>query len=337
MFIKYKKNFKNYKKYIYINVNSNMQNKTLRIATRKSPLALQQTEYVQKKILSLYPDLNIILVPIVTHGDNILNKSLSKIGGKGLFIKELEIALLENKADIAIHSMKDLPVNITKELCLVSICKRGSALDTLVSNNYSSINELPKGAIIGTSSLRRQCQLITYRPDLIISPLRGNVETRISKLDQGKYDAIILAAEGLNRLNLQHRISQIIPSELSLPSCGQGAIGIQSRLHDKKTLFFLSRLNHINTFIEINAERAFCRKLGAGCQVPIGSYAILKKNKIWLRGLIGSPNGKTILKGERIGCFNTGEKMGYSLADELLNNGAKNILNDLHTKKFYHI
>jgi len=314
-----------------------MYNKTLRIATRKSPLALEQTKYVQKKILSLYPNLDIKLVPIVTHGDNILNKSLSKIGGKGLFIKELEHALLENKADIAIHSMKDLPMNITKELCLVSICKRGSALDSLISNNYQSINQLPKGAIVGTSSLRRKCQLITYRPDLIISPLRGNIETRIAKLDQGKYDAIILAAEGLNRLSLKNRISQIIPAKLSLPSCGQGAIGIQSRLHDKKILFFLSHLNHINTFIEISTERAFCRKLESGCQIPIGSYAILKKNKIWLRGLVGSPNGEIILQGERIGCYNTGEKMGYSLADELLNNGAKNILNNLNIKKSYYI
>ncbi|QCI22409.1 hydroxymethylbilane synthase [Buchnera aphidicola] len=314
-----------------------MQNKTLRIATRKSPLALQQTKYVQKKILSLYPNLNIKLVPIVTHGDNILKKSLSKIGGKGLFIKELEIALLENKADIAIHSMKDLPVNITKELCLVSICKRGNPLDTLVSNHYKSIDNLPKGAIVGTSSLRRQCQLITYRPDLIVSPLRGNVETRIAKLDQGKYDAIILATEGLNRLNLQHRITQIIPAELSLPSCGQGAIGIQSRAHDKKVLFFLSHLNHINTFIEINAERAFCRKLNAGCQIPIGSYAIIKNDKIWLRGLVGSPNGKIILKGERIDYYNKTEKMGYSLAEELLKNGAKKILEELYLKESYYI
>ncbi|CAL4325807.1 hydroxymethylbilane synthase [Buchnera aphidicola] len=314
-----------------------MINKILRIATRKSPLALQQTKYVQKKLLSLYPNLNIKLVPIVTHGDNILNKSLSKIGGKGLFIKELEIALLENKADIAIHSMKDLPVTITKELCLISICERGNPFDTLVSNNYKSINHLPKGAIIGTSSLRRQCQLITYRPDLIIVPLRGNVETRIAKLDQGKYDAIILAAEGLNRLGLKNRITQIIPAELSLPSCGQGAIGIQSRLHDKKMLFFLSRLNHLNTVIEINAERAFCKKLQAGCQIPIGSYAILRKNKIWLRGLVGSPNGKIILRGERIGLYNTGEKMGHSLANELLSNGAKKILQHLHINNSYYI
>lgn len=314
-----------------------MRNRILRIATRKSPLALEQTKYVQKKILSLYPEINIKIVPIVTHGDNILHKSLSKIGGKGLFIKELEHALLENKADIAIHSMKDLPVNFTKELCLISICKRGNPLDSLVSNHYQSINQLPKGAVVGTSSLRRQCQLITYRPDLIVSPLRGNIETRIAKLDQGKYDAIILATEGLNRLSLQNRISQVIPAELSLPSCGQGAIGIQSRSHDKKILFFLSRLNHRNTFIEINTERAFCRKLESGCQIPVGSYAILKKNKIWLRGLVGEPDGKMILKGERIGCYNTGENMGYALADELLKNGARNILNNLHIKKSYYI
>ncbi|QIQ41575.1 MAG: hydroxymethylbilane synthase [Buchnera aphidicola (Aphis urticata)] len=307
-----------------------MKRKILRIATRNSPLALAQTKYVEKKILSLYPDLNIQLVPIVTHGDNILNKSLSKIGGKGLFIKELEFALLENKADIAIHSMKDLPVHITKELCLVSICKRGNPLDSLVSNRYKSINQLPKGAKIGTSSLRRQCQLITYRPDLIVAPLRGNIETRIAKLDQGKYDAIILAAEGLNRLRLKHRITQIIPAELSLPSCGQGAIGIQSRLYDKQILFFLSHLNHISTFIEINTERAFCKTLEAGCQIPIGSYAILKKNEIWLRGLVGSPDGAMILKGERVGWYNNAEEMAYSLANELLSHGAQQILDDIY-------
>ncbi|CAL4325975.1 hydroxymethylbilane synthase [Buchnera aphidicola] len=312
-----------------------MQKKILRIATRKSPLALQQTKYVQKKILSLYPNLDIKIIPIVTHGDHILNKSLSKISGKGLFIKELEFALLENKADIAIHSMKDLPVNITKELCLISICKRGNALDSMVSNHYASINQLPKGAIVGTSSLRRQCQLITYRPDLIVSPLRGNVETRIAKLDEGKYDAIILATEGLNRLCLKNRITQIIPAELSLPSCGQGAIGIQSRSHDKKVLFFLSKLNHFNTFIEVKAERAFCKKLESGCQIPIGSYAILKKKKIWLRGLVGSPDGAVILKGERFGWYNTAEEMGYSLAKELLNNGAKKILDNFYIKKPY--
>lgn len=314
-----------------------MLNNTLRIATRRSPLALAQTKYVQKKILSLYPNLKIILVPIVTHGDNILNKSLSKIGGKGLFIKELEFALLDNKADIAVHSMKDLPVRITKELRLISICKRGNALDSLVSNNYESINHLPKGAIIGTSSLRRQCQLITYRPDLVILPLRGNVETRIAKLDEGKYDAIILATEGLNRLRLKHRISQIIPAELSLPSSGQGAIGIQSRLHDKKIIFFLSHLNDINTFIEINAERAFCKKIESGCQIPVGSYAILRKNRIWLRGLIGSPDGKTILRGERFGCYSTAKKMGYSLANELIRHGAKKILNNINVKKSFYI
>lgn len=318
-------------------MNCNMQKKILRIATRKSPLALQQTKYVQKKILSLYPNLNIKIIPIVTHGDHILNKSLSKISGKGLFIKELEFALLENKADIAIHSMKDLPVNITKELCLISICKRGNALDSMVSNHYASINQLPKGAIVGTSSLRRQCQLITYRPDLIVSPLRGNVETRIAKLDEGKYDAIILATEGLNRLCLKHRITQIIPAELSLPPCGQGAIGIQSRLHDKKVLFFLSKLNHFDTFLEIKAERAFCKKLESGCQIPVGSYAILKKKKIWLRGLVGSPDGAVILKGERFGWYNTAEEMGYSLAKELLNNGARKILDNFCIKKPYYI
>lgn len=188
--------------------------------------------------MSLYPDFNIKIIPIFTHGDNILNKSLSKIEGKGLFIKELEFAFLENKVDIAIHLMKNLLVHITKELCLISICKRGNPLYFLVSNHYQSINDLPKEAVVGTFSLRRQCQLITYRPDLIILSLRGNVEIRIDNLDEGKYDAIILATEGLNRLNLKHRITQVIPAKLSRSLCGQGAIGIQSRLYDKTILFF---------------------------------------------------------------------------------------------------
>ncbi|CAL4325776.1 Porphobilinogen deaminase [Buchnera aphidicola (Eriosoma grossulariae)] len=304
--------------------------KILRIATRNSPLALTQANFIRDKLLFFYPDWHIYLIPITTYGDTILNKSLAKIGGKGLFMKELEIALLQNQADIAIHSMKDVPVYNNKELCFSSICKRENALDAFISNHYHSIDSLPYGAKIGTSSLRRQCQLIAYRPDLIFIPLRGNIETRLKKLDKKKYDAIILAKAGLNRLGLRNRISQTIPAEISLPSCGQGAIGIQSRSNDKKIIILLKILNDKTTNIEITAERAFCKKLQSGCQIPVGSYAILKKNKLWLRGFIGLPDGTKILHGERIGTMNLVKKMGYSLAKELFQNGAKKILKKIN-------
>ncbi|CAL4325758.1 Porphobilinogen deaminase [Buchnera aphidicola (Eriosoma lanigerum)] len=310
-----------------------MEKKILRIATRKSPLALIQANFVRKKLLLFYPDWYIYLVPITTNGDIILDQSLSKIGGKGLFMKELEIALIENKADIAIHSMKDVPVKITKELCFASICKRDSALDVFISNYYNSIDSLPNGAKIGTSSLRRQSQLVSYRPDLIIIPIRGNIETRLKKLDEGQYDAIILAKAALTRLRLKNRITQIIPAEQSLPSCGQGAIGIQSRSNDKKIICLIKHLNDQTTNIEITAERAFCKKLNSGCQIPIGSYAILKNKQLWLRGFIGLPNGNIILKGERIGPLNIAKKIGYSLAKELLKKGARKILQQINIRK----
>ncbi|HMI76742.1 MAG TPA: hydroxymethylbilane synthase [Buchnera sp. (in: enterobacteria)] len=308
-----------------------MSKKILRIATRKSPLALLQSNLIKKILLFFNPHLTIKLIPMLSSGDIFHNVSLSNIGGKGLFIKELEQALLNGIADIAIHSMKDVPINIHKELCLLSVCKRGNPLDALVSNIYQSINTLPKGAKIGTSSLRRKSQLIRYRPDLIINPLRGNIHTRLQKLDAGNYDAIILSTEGLNRLGLQNRISQIIPAELSLPACGQGAIGVEYRLQDNRVSLLLKKINNKHTEFEIIAERAFCNKFQAGCQVPIASYAILKKNKLWLRGLIASPNGTILLSGERIGLPEIGKKMGESLATELLNRGALKILNNIFT------
>ncbi|CAL4325589.1 hydroxymethylbilane synthase [Buchnera aphidicola] len=304
----------------------NLLKKKIRIATRKSPLALFQAMYVKKKLISIFPNLLITIIPIITHGDKFLNASFIKSNGKGVFIKELEIALLQNKADIAIHSVKDIPMNIHKNLSLACICKRDNPLDALISKNYKNINELPKNAVIGTSSLRRKFQLMNYRQDLIISPLRGNIETRLKKLDKGKYDAIVLAAAGLKRLGLQKRISYLIPPELSLPPCGQGAIGIECRIKDRDLITILEKIHHYKSKILIQAERAFCKKLLIGCQLPVGSYAILKKEKIWLRTFISSFDGKDIIKGEKIGSVNDAKKIGYGLASELLKKGAKKIL-----------
>ncbi|CAL4325014.1 hydroxymethylbilane synthase [Buchnera aphidicola] len=310
-----------------------MKQKIIRIATRKSPLALLQSYHVKKKILYFYPHLKIQIIPINTYGDQNIDKPLYRINGKNIFIKELELALLKNQADIAIHSMKDIPIKIHNQLHLISICKRGNPLDALVSNYYNSINELPIGAIIGTSSLRRKCQLISYRPDLIIYPIRGNIETRINKLDLGMYDAIILGVEGLNKLKLKHRIKQIISEKLSLPSCGQGAIGIESRKYDKNISIILKKINNTSSYISIKAERSFCEILQSGCQTPIGSFAIIKRNILWLRGMIGSSDGKVILKGEQYGSLSNAKKIGYKLAKKLLTYGAKEILN-IHDKKY---
>ncbi|CAL4325427.1 Porphobilinogen deaminase [Buchnera aphidicola (Thelaxes suberi)] len=300
----------------------------LRIATRKSPLALIQAESVKNKLSAIYPNLNIQLIPIKTHGDIIAKKRWNALNGKGIFIKELEIALLENIADIAIHSVKDLPIiNMSTKLCLSTVLKRGNPLDALISNMYNKLQDLPKGAIIGTSSLRRQCQLLHYRPDLIVHPVHGNIETRLKKLDEGKYDAIILSVEGLNRLNLHNRINEVIPLNISLPSCGQGAIGIQSRIQDTKIHKLLKKINHKNSFLRIQAERLLCFQLNAGCYSPVGSYASIKKNKLSLKGLIGSNDGKKLIRGERTGSYLEIKKMSYSLALELLKNKDINKLN----------
>jgi hydroxymethylbilane synthase len=313
-----------------------MAKKTLRIATRKSPLALLQANFVRKKLLSVYPDWNFYLIPMSTNGDNFLKSSFSKLNGKGIFMKELELALINNTADIAIHSMKDVPVNISKKLCLASICKRDNPLDALISNYYSSIDRLPFKAKIGTSSLRRKCQLINYRSDLNVLPLRGNIETRLKKLDEGIYDAIVLAVAGLNRLKLKHRIQQIIPPELLLPPGGQGAIGIQSRSNDLETIFLVKVLTDEITDIEIQAERAFCKKMNSSCKIPIGSYAkIFNNNQIKLKGLIGLPNGKKILKEEAIGPLISAKDIGNKLAKKLLKMGAKNLLKKHYSKYFF--
>lgn len=307
-----------------------MLDKILRIATRQSPLALWQAQYVQQRLMACHPGLRVELVPMVTRGDIILDTPLAKVGGKGLFVKELELAMLEGRADIAVHSMKDVPVEFPQGLGLVTICEREDPLDAFVSNQYATLDALPQGAIVGTSSLRRQCQLAELRPDLKIRSLRGNVGTRLSKLDAGEYDAIILAAAGLKRLGLQDRIRYAIPAEVSLPAVGQGAVGIECRLDDEQTIMLLAALNDDDTATRVKAERAMNTRLEGGCQVPIGSYAVLEGDNIWLRGLVGSPDGTAMIRGERRGPRSQAEQLGISLADELLHNGAREILREVY-------
>lgn len=307
-----------------------MLDKVLRIATRQSPLALWQAHYVKDRLLACHSGLQVELVPMVTRGDVILDTPLAKVGGKGLFVKELELALLEDRADIAVHSMKDVPVEFPQGLGLTTICERDDPRDAFVSNQFDSLDALPHGSVVGTSSLRRQCQLAAERPDLIIRSLRGNVGTRLSKLDNGEYDAIILAVAGLKRLGLENRIRQALSPEQSLPAVGQGAVGIECRLNDERTRALLAPLNHADTAVRVCAERAMNTRLEGGCQVPIGSYAELSHGEIWLRALVGAPDGSQMVRGERRGPAEDAEKLGISLAEELLNNGARAILTDVY-------
>lgn len=303
---------------------------SLRIATRKSALALWQAEYVKNRLESIHPELVVELLPMTSRGDKILDVPLAKVGGKGLFVKELETALLEHKADIAVHSMKDVPMEFPEGLGLSVICEREDPRDAFVSNKFSQFEELPQGAIVGTSSLRRQCQLLAIRPDIEIKFLRGNVNTRLAKLDAGEYDAIILASAGLIRLKMAERISQHIAPEACLPAGGQGAVGIECRNADANTHAILSPLNHDLTATAVSAERAMNRRLEGGCQVPIACYAIHQNNGLWLRGLVGDPDGTEILTDEIYGEVADAEKMGIALADKLLKAGAGRILSAVY-------
>lgn len=307
-----------------------MLDKIIRIATRQSPLALWQAQYVQSQLMACHPGLQVELVPMVTKGDIILDTPLAKVGGKGLFVKELELAMLDGRADIAVHSMKDVPVEFPEGLGLVTICEREDPRDAFVSNQYASLAALPHGSIVGTSSLRRQCQLRQKRPDLVIRDLRGNVGTRLSKLDNGEYDAIILAVAGLKRLGLENRISAALTPEECLPAVGQGAVGIECRLDDQFTRDLLAPLAHRETTLRVQAERAMNMRLEGGCQVPIGSYAELDGDELWLRALVGAPDGSQMVCGERRGPAADAEIMGVDLAEELLANGAREILHEVY-------
>ncbi|GAB7218898.1 hydroxymethylbilane synthase [Vibrio comitans] len=310
-----------------------MSKQTLRIATRKSPLALWQAHYVKSRLEEIHPDLEVELVTMVTKGDIILDTPLAKVGGKGLFVKELEVAMLEKRADIAVHSMKDVPVDFPEGLGLAVICEREDPRDAFVSNTYQSIDELPQGAVVGTCSLRRQCQISAARPDLVIKELRGNVGTRLGKLDDGQYDAIILAAAGLKRLEMEERIQSYIEPESSLPAVGQGAVGIECRLDDERVLELIKPLNHTDTSDRVSAERAMNLALEGGCQVPIGSYCVITPDdQLYLRGLVGKPDGTEIIRAEIRGERSQAVAMGEELAQELLASGAKEILSEVYNQ-----
>ena len=305
---------------------------TIRIATRKSQLALWQAEYVRDMLLLHHPDLNVELVKMSTQGDKILDTPLAKVGGKGLFVKELERSLLDEDTDIAVHSMKDVPVELPDGLHLAVICPREDPRDAFVSNHFDSFETLPKGARLGTSSLRRQCQLATLRPDLNIIDLRGNVNTRLKKLDEGEYDAIILAAAGLKRLKFEDRITEFLATEISLPAIGQGAVGIECRRNDDWVNGLLTPLNDVDTAIRVAAERAMNLRLQGGCQVPIAGYAELEHGVILLRGLVGRVDGSEIVRGEIAGPPEDAAHLGQVLAEDLLARGADEILAELYAQ-----
>ncbi|GLX86165.1 porphobilinogen deaminase [Thalassotalea loyana] len=303
---------------------------TVRIATRKSALALWQAEYVKAQLEHFHDDIKVELVPMVTKGDIILDTPLAKVGGKGLFVKELEVAMLENRADIAVHSMKDVPVEFPEGLGLEIICPREDPRDAFVSNTIASLAELPEGAIVGTSSLRRQCQIKAMRPDLDIRDLRGNVNTRLKKLDEGQYDAIILAAAGLIRLEMPERIKEFIEPDVMLPANGQGAVGIECRTDDEQIKALLAPLACEQTRIRVLAERAMNRALEGGCQVPIGAFATLDGDQVHLKGLVGAVDGSEVIEKSAMGHKNDAEQLGRNLAQDLLSMGADKILKQVY-------
>lgn len=307
-----------------------MSLRPIRIATRKSALALWQAEYVKARLQEAHPGIEVTLVPMVSRGDKLLDSPLSKIGGKGLFVKELENALMADEADIAVHSMKDVPMDFPQGLGLYCICEREDARDAFVSNDFASLDLLPAGSIVGTSSLRRQAQLLARRPDLQIRFLRGNVNTRLAKLDAGEYHAIILAAAGLIRLGFQDRITANISIEDGLPSGGQGAVAIECRTADTEIHALLAPLNHTETAVRVTAERALNKHLNGGCQVPIACYAVLEGKEIWLRGMVGDPEGGLLLNADARGPSNDPEGLGILVAEELLAQGALAILQKVY-------
>ncbi|OBA00225.1 hydroxymethylbilane synthase [Halomonas sp. G11] len=304
----------------------------LRIATRKSQLAMWQAEHVRDRLMAVHSGLEVELVPLSTRGDKITDTPLSKIGGKALFVKELEEAMLDGRADIAVHSMKDVPMHFPEGLGLSIILEGADPTDAFVSNHYQSLDELPEGARIGTASLRRGLQMREARPDLSILNLRGNVQTRLGKLDSGEFDAIILATSGLKRLGLDDRITQAMPPEICLPACGQGALGIECRLHDPELIALLAPLDDADTATRVRAERAMNTRLEGGCQVPIAGHAVLDLDNetMWLRGLVGNPEGTEVLRAEGHGSMHEPEALGIRIAEELLDQGAGKILAEVY-------
>jgi hydroxymethylbilane synthase len=307
-----------------------MNAQTLRIATRKSPLAMWQAEHVAAALRAVHKGLVVEILGMSTQGDRILDTPLAKIGGKGLFVKELEQRMLDREADIAVHSMKDVPVELPDGLHLAAILEREDPRDAFVSERFAELSELPEGARVGTSSLRRQCQLADRRPDLEILPLRGNVNTRLRKLDDGEYDAIILATAGLVRLGMGERIRSHLDPDDSLPAIGQGAIGIECRSDDARVNELLQPLHHVDTADCVGAERALNARLEGGCQVPIGGHAVLEDDTLYLRGLVGTVDGSEIVRSAERASRAEAVALGRRVADDLLAHGARAILRDLY-------
>jgi hydroxymethylbilane synthase len=304
--------------------------KQIRIGTRASALALWQAEWVKAELEKKYPDMTVELAKIKTTGDKILDVPLAMVGGKGLFVKEIEEAMLANEIDIAVHSMKDVPTFFPDGLHLSCITKREDARDALLSRNNVKFKDLPQGANIGTSSLRRQAQLMNLRPDFVIHQLRGNVGTRLEKLKEGKFDAIILAAAGVKRLGLAENVSEYLSPEISLPAIGQGALGIECRVEDRELNDLIAFFNHADSRICVTGERALLRRLEGGCQVPIACYGQVKKDTLELIGLVGSVDGKRIVKDSIEGEPSAAEKLGVTLAEKLLSQGADVILREVY-------
>jgi len=302
--------------------------KTLKIATRKSPLALWQAEYVKSQLQLLHPGLDVELIKMTTKGDQILNSPLSKIGGKGLFIKELEVGMLEGRADIAVHSMKDVPYTIPEEFELGAVMARENPFDAFVSNNYNHLSELPQGARVGSCSMRRVVQIKAIRPDLEILDLRGNVNTRLRKLDDDEYDAIILACAGLIRLGFEDRIKHSMDADTSLPAVGQGALGIEIRKGDSEVSELIKGLIDQDTMTTVLAERAMNATLEGGCSVPIAGYAIIDGEVLTLKGLVGNVSSGKILTEECVGSTSDPEALGQLVANNLIAKGAKKLLQE---------
>jgi hydroxymethylbilane synthase len=309
-----------------------MPERILRIATRQSPLALWQAEHVAARLRSHWGELEVELVGMTTQGDRILDTPLSRIGGKGLFVKELEVGILEGRADIAVHSMKDVPADLPEGLHLPVVMARGDPHDAFVSTTFANLHELPVGSVVGSASLRRQAQLLVRFPGLRVRTLRGNVNTRLRKLNAGEYDAILLAAAGLRRLGLEQHIRAVLPPEVCLPAVGQGVIGIECRQDDQDTEKLIAPLSDAQTQLRIAAERAFSARLQGGCQLPIAGFAELRGSRLRLRGLVATPDGSKLISGERSGDASKAARLGRELAEELLSRGADQILSAVYDR-----
>jgi hydroxymethylbilane synthase len=304
----------------------------LRIGTRGSQLALSQANWVKEKLVKAHPDLSVMLIKIKTTGDKIQDAPLAKIGGKGLFVKEIEEALIHRRIDLAVHSIKDVPTELPEGLHLSAITKREDPRDVFISRDGKILKDLPPNAKIGTSSLRRQAQLLRFRNDLELLPLRGNLDTRLKKLKTMNLDGIVLALAGVKRLGLEERITEIIPTEISLPAIGQGALGIETRKDDQEVEGQIQFLNHKDSWIAVSAERAFLKKLEGGCQVPIAAYARIFGTSLQIDGLVGTIDGKRFIRHHLEGPIEIAESLGIELAEILLEKGAKEILDEVYQR-----